>query len=128
MNQYRRQRCIEIAQKLQNLRTGRALHFSFILDKNRLLVTAANSYKKSHPAKQFGEYVSTRPNTNYNPGLHSEIAAIKSFLSKYGDLNFSGLTLFNIRLGIYGDILCAKPCQNCQKVLDSLNFKSILHS
>jgi hypothetical protein len=128
MNQYRKERCIEIAKKLSDLRTGRSLHFSFILDKNKLLITAANSYKKSHPQKQFGIYVPARPTTNYQAGLHSEISAIKTFLSRFRNTDFSGLTLFNVRIGKDGLVQMAAPCKNCQKVLDSFNFKAILHT
>jgi hypothetical protein len=127
MNSYRMQRCIEIARSLSDCRTGRSLHFSFILDKNRLLVTGVNSYEKLHRTHVFGDY---RPikhrSTNYIAGQHSECHALRIFINKFGHVDCSGLTLYNVRIGYKGEVMMAKPCGNCQRVVDSCNFKRIL--
>ena len=60
MNSYRRQRLIEISKSLQNLRTGRNLHFSYILNKNQLFITGVNSYDKLHPYHKFGHYTALK--------------------------------------------------------------------
>ena len=127
MNAYRKERLIHIAQNLQDLRTGRSLHFSFILDKNKLLCYAANDYRNSHLAHKFGEYSPFKSHTvNYKVGRHSECEVLRQYLSKFGNLDVSGLTLFNVRIDKHGNTMQSKPCQNCQKVLDGLNFKEII--
>lgn len=127
MNDKRKQRCIKIARNLGDKKPGKSLHFSFILDKNKILIIAANDLTRRHPEHLFGKYLPTKGNeTQYIPGVHSEIGALKNFLNKFGNLNTSGLTLFNIRLNSKGELLLAKPCQNCQKVLETLNFKNII--
>jgi len=127
MNNKRKERLISIAQSLCDLRTGRNLHFSFILDKNRLLVSASNTYEKIHPYHKFGEYLPTKEsNCNYVPGIHSEIAAIRQFINRFGHSDFTGLTLFNVRISKTGQPMLSKPCANCQRVLNSFSFKNIL--
>lgn len=128
MNNTRKERLLDIARSLQNCRTGRSLHFSFILKKNKLLITSINSYEKIHPYHKFGKYSPLRGSNpeKYIAGQHSEIGAIKTFINKFGNSDFSGLTLFNVRLSKSGEEMLSKPCGNCQRVLDSFNFKSIL--
>lgn len=127
MTEKRKNRLISIAHSLSDLRTGKNLHFSFILDKNKLLVSASNSYDKNHPKHLFGEYKAYKTNNGkYVPGVHSEIAAIKQFMSRFGHSDFSGLTLFNVRISKAGNILLAKPCNNCDTVIRSFNFKKVL--
>ena len=127
MNKYRQERLITIARSLSHLRTGKSLHFSFILNKNQLLVTSVNSYKKSHLEKSFGRYFPTKATegSNYFPALHSEIAAIREYINRFGNSDFTGLTLFNVRVGVDGSTMLAKPCDNCQRVLNSFSFKEI---
>lgn len=126
MNAYRRERLIEIARSLMHCREGRSLHFSFILKNNQLLVTSTNSYKKQHLSHRFGEYLPTKSGGNYVAGMHSETNAIREYIGRFGNSDFSGLTLFNVRLGKNGEPMLAKPCGNCQRLLDSFNFKSII--
>lgn len=128
MNEKRQQRLITVARSLQHCRTGRSLHFSFILKNNQLLITSVNSYRKSHLEKAFGRYLPTRDlaSSKYIPALHSEIAAIRAYINRFGNSDFSGLTLFNVRLGHQLETMLAKPCANCQKVLDSFSFKEIV--
>jgi hypothetical protein len=127
MNSYRRQRLIEISKSLQNLRTGRNLHFSYILNKNQLFITGVNSYDKLHPYHKFGHYTALKENSKkYVAGFHSEIVAIRDYINRFGNSDFSGLILFNVRLSKSGEPMMAKPCGNCQKILDSFNFKSIM--
>lgn len=127
MNTYRKERLINIARSLQPARTGRNLHVSFILKNNQLLITSTNSYTKQHPHYMFGPYVAIKisDSTKYVAGLHSEIGAIKGFINRFGHSDFTGLTLFNVRVSSKGETMLAKPCLNCQRVLNSFNFKNI---
>lgn len=129
MNKYRRERLIEIARSLQNLRTGKNLHFSFILKNNQLLCYATNDYTRLHPYHRYGKYLPTR-NANskdYTSGRHSEINALSLFINKFGTSDVSGLTLFNVRLGREGETMIAAPCLNCTRtIISPLNWKNVL--
>jgi len=128
MNEYRKQRCIEIAQSMQYLRTGKSLHFSFILDKNKLLCYAANDYKNQHLVHKFGPYLPYRnaDSQSYIAGRHSESQVLRVYLAKFGDLDVSGLTLFNVRLSAKGEPVMAMPCVNCDRLIKPLPFKEIV--
>lgn len=129
MNNYRKERLIDIARSLSHKRTGKSLHFSFILKSNQLLITASNDYTRQHLAHRFGEYKPFKNIThNYIAGRHSESQALALYLNKFGNLDVSGLTLFNVRIGYNGEPMNAKPCQNCERVLSSLPFKLIEHT
>lgn len=125
MNQKRKIRCIEIAKSLSVERTGRCLHFSFILRKNSILIISTNNYRSCHPETKFPKYKSKFVQGIYTPSLHSEIASIKSFINKFGHSDFSKMTIFNVRIGKKGQILNSRPCHNCEKILNSFNFKNI---
>lgn len=128
MNNYRKQRCIAIAQSLQHLRTGRSLHFSFILKNNQLLCYATNDYRRQNLPHRFGNYEPTRENSkNYIAGLHSEARALTLYINKFGHSDVSGLTLFNVRVNVDGNILNSKPCKNCQRnIIEPLNWKKVI--
>jgi hypothetical protein len=127
MNQYRKQRLIDIARSLQDLRTGNSLHFSFILRRNKLLITSVNSYEKLHPYHKFGKYLPVKASNpgSYIAGQHSETAALKAFINRFGHSDFTGLTLFNVRLSRNCEPMLSKPCRNCETLLNTFNFKSI---
>lgn len=127
MNNYRKNRCIEIARSMQDLRTGRNLHFSFLLKNNSLICLATNDYRHRNLEHHFGKYVPTKVGgQNYVAGRHSECQLLKTYLNRFGNLDMSGFTLFNVRLSLKGETMLAKPCQNCERVLNSLSFKHIL--
>lgn len=128
MNEYRKNRCLEIARSLQHLRSGKSLHFAFILRRNQLLTYAANDYNKQHLAHKFGEYkpIKVSNSNNYIAGRHAEISALSIYLNKFGDLDMRGLTLFVCRIGYDGQPMNSKPCGNCEKVLSATNFKEII--
>lgn len=129
MNNYRKERLIDIARSLVHKKTGKSMHISFILKSNQLLVTATNDYTRQHLAHKFGAYVAHKESHDssiYVASRHSETNALALFLNKFGNLDMSGLTLFNTRIGANGEAMNAAPCPNCSKVLASLNFKDIL--
>ena len=99
MNNYRRNRCIEIARSMQDLRTGRNLHFSFLLKNNSLICLATNDYRHRNLEHHFGKYVPTKVGgQNYVAVRHSECQLLKTYLNRFGNLDMSGFTLFNVRL------------------------------
>lgn len=128
MNLKRIERCVKIAQNLQSLRTGRNLHFSFILKNNRILCYAVNDYRNEHLAYKFGKYYPLRPDVkHYVTSRHSESEVLKLYLNKFGNLDVSGLTLFNLRLSCEGKTMLSKPCLNCQRIyINPNNFKHVI--
>lgn len=129
MNPRVQQRCIQVAREMMPLcRTGRAFHMTFILNKRKLLTWATNNYKDAHLAHRFGAYVPLRSfNGGYIAGRHSEGECIKKFINKFGHSDFSGLSLFNVRIGFNGEPMLAKPCTNCQRIfIDPQNFKEVI--
>lgn len=129
MNEYRKNRLIQIAQSLIAKRSGRSFHISFILKNNQLLVTATNDYTRLHPYHKYGIYKPYKDgNENYVAGRHSEINAISTYLNKFGNLDMSGLTLMNVRIGYNGEVMSSMPCKNCSRILNSFSFKSIIHT
>ena len=101
-------------------------HCTFILEKNRIIKVGMNNYNKIHPYHKFGHYYPTkRINSKpYQAGLHSEVSAI----IRLGEEDCSNYTFVNIRLGLKGELRMAKPCCNCQRVLDGVGFKRLYYS
>lgn len=129
MNESRKKRLIQIAQNLHYKKSGRNFHVSFILKNNQLLALGVNNYKKSHPKHKMGAYYSRKGDGQlYEACMHSEVAAMKIFASKFGHLDLSGLTLFNVRLGINGEPMLSAPCKNCEKLIDAAGCNNILHT
>lgn len=109
------QRLVEISYAFREKSiTGRCLHFSFILNKSKILSIASNDYRKSHPKTL--EY-------NYHPNskIHSEM---KSCL-KLGLSECSGLTMVNLRLNKQNLIDNSYPCCGCYHLVSSLGFKKM---
>ncbi len=128
MNVNRQERLIEIAKTMMpERRTGKNFHVSFILDKNKLLITGVNDYRQLHLSYRFGEFLPQKTSTvKYIAGRHSEIVALNIFIKRFGNNDCSGLTLFNVRIGNDGEPKMAKPCGNCYPIVNSCGFKRII--
>ncbi len=130
MNSSTKERCIAIARQLMPLyKSGRSFHVSFLLNKRKILFWATNDYTKNHQYHIFGKYLPTKSNTdegNYIPVIHSEIAVIKRYIQQRRNSDFSGLTLFNVRIGCDGQPMIAKPCKNCERIVYTTNLKEIV--
>ena len=88
------------------LQTGRAFHCTVALRGSKVIAIGYNDYTQLHPYQIFGKYNEYKPIAyTHTIGLHSEIACIKQILFRN-----------------------AKPCVNCQRVLNMFNFKRILYS
>lgn len=129
MNEKRKARLINIARSLHHKKSGPNFHVSFILNKNQLLCLGVNNYNKSHPKHKMGQYYSRKGNGDlYEACIHSEVAAMKLFVSKFGHLDLSGLTLFNVRLGVNGEPMMSAPCKNCAKLLGAAGCNDLIHT
>ena len=122
----RLEKCIEISLGLRpSKQTGRSFHTTFIFDKNRILSIGTNDYNKQHPYHKMGEYRGFKSNPeHYRPCLHSEISA----LLRLGEEDCSRYVFVNVRIDNNNKISMAKPCQNCQKILDGVGYKKIIYS
>lgn len=127
MNEFRKERCINIARALMPLKkTGKYFHVTFLLEKSKILVWATNDYNKPHLSNRFGQYKATKTDGVYNACLHSEVAALRTYINKYRSSDMRKITLFNVRLDDKGNTWLAAPCANCQKnIIDPLNFKEV---
>lgn len=122
----RLEKCIEISLGLRpSKQTGRSFHTTFIFDKKRILSIGTNDYNKHHPYHKMGEYRGFKSNPeHYRPCLHSEISA----LLRLGEEDCSRYVFVNVRIDNNNKISMAKPCQNCQKILDGVGYKKIIYS
>ena len=122
----RLEKCIEISLGLRpSKQTGRSFHTTFIFDKKRILSIGTNDYNKHHPYHKMGEYRGFKSNPeHYRPCFHSEISA----LLRLGDEDCSRYVFVNVRIDNNNKISMAKPCQNCQKILDGVGYKKIIYS
>jgi deoxycytidylate deaminase len=108
------------------LQTGRAFHCTVALRGSKVIAIGYNDYTQLHPYQIFGKYNEYKPIAyTHTIGLHSEIACIKQILFRN---DYHKLTLVNIRIDNNGLLANAKPCVNCQRVLNMFHFKRILYS
>ena len=127
MNAYRRERLIEISRSLQHCREGRSLHCAFILNKNKLLCYAVNSYKNENLHYRFGKYLGKYNDGEYISGRHAEAEALRYYISKFGNNDMRGLTIFITRISKNGDVMYSKPCHNCMRnIIEPNDFKEVL--
>lgn len=118
-------RTIELAQALMPIKsTGRVFHLATIYDGPRLLSIGYNNYKHEHLRHKYGEYKALRGGeSNYTPGRHAEIVAANRL-----KLLKKNLTMCVVRVDRNGKVSLSKPCNNCAKILRSMNFKEIIWS
>jgi|SRR5581483_2693052 len=119
MNNNLKNKLIEFAQNLIHINDNiTQRHFSFIVQRNKVLSFGWNKKKKTHPlAFKYGfEY----------PNIHSEIDAIINF--PYTPWLLRKCILVNIRLNIFQQLRMSKPCRFCMKALCAFEFKEIWYS
>lgn len=92
-----------------NFRIGAALY-----DGKRLIVAKCNSYKTTPRALRWYKY----------PHLHAEFAVILHA----GLDNCQGLTLTVARIKRDGSLGNAKPCQECQDLINHVGIKEIIYT
>lgn len=119
---------LEIALQLHSSRVVKQEYnvYAFLYDKNKLLSIGINDMTGEHAkviklAKRFkvGHFQKF-------PNLHAEIDAISKILGKRHLTGREKLVI--IRLRRDGSTGLAKPCQDCQQILEALNFKDVWYS
>lgn len=102
----------------------RCRHFSFIMDKNRILSIGLNS-PKTHPLNLKYNYVNKNKEKISNiVGTHSELSAV----IKLGEEDCSGLILVNTRINRNNKLDFSAPCNGCSDMIKQLNFKEVWYS
>ena len=101
-----------------DLPNSNKMHFSFIVDKNKIVSFGWNNGWKTHPmAAHYGH--------RFN-AIHSELAAIKNF--PYPLRELKNYNLVNIRVKKDLSLGHAMPCSFCQKMLESFEISGVYYS
>ena len=117
---------IEVSYALINKHNAdlRCRHFSFILDRSRIISIGLNS-PKTHPLNLKYNYVNKNNQKISNiVGTHSELSAV----IKLGEEDCSGLTLVNTRINRNNELDFSAPCSGCCDMIQQLNFKNVYFS
>lgn len=117
---------IEISYALINKHSAdlRCRHFSFILDRNRIISIGLNSLK-THPLNLKYKYVNKNNQSISNiVGTHSELSAV----IKLGQEDCSDFTLINTRINRNNRLDFSAPCSGCCDMIQQLNFKNVYFS
>ena len=117
---------IEVTYALINKHNAdlRCRHFSFIMDRSKIISIGLNSLK-THPKNLKYNYVN-KLNQNISDivGTHSELSAV----IKLGKEDCSGLTLVNTRINRNNELDFSAPCSGCCDMIKQLNFKNVYFS
>lgn len=117
---------IEVSYALINKHNAdlRCRHFSFILDRNRIISIGMNS-TKTHPLNLKYNYVN-KDNKSISDivGTHAELNAV----IKLGEEDCSKLTLINTRINRNNMLDYSCPCSGCSDMIKQLNFKNVYFS
>ena len=117
---------IEITYALINKHNAdlRCRHFSFILDRNRIISIGMNS-TKTHPMNLKYNYINkNKEKISDIVGTHSELNAV----IKLGIEDCSKLTLVNTRINRNNLLDHSAPCNGCSDMIKQLNFKNVYHT
>jgi len=117
---------VEVSYALINKHNAdlRCRHFSFIMDRNKIISIGLNSLK-THPKNLKYNYVN-KLNENISDivGTHSELSAV----IKLGEEDCSGLTLVNTRINRNDELDFSAPCSGCCDMIKQLNFENVYFS
>lgn len=112
-------RLVEVARAMMDKPKSTFLHFSFIIDKSKILSIGWNTVGGSTP--KIGNLKTFYP----LGGQHSE----HNSLRRLSDLNLARTsTLVNIRLNNRGEIRMSKPCDICMGLIKTVGFKKLFYS
>ena len=101
-----------------HLPDGRTKHFTYILERNKIISFGWNQAFKTHPmAKKYGMRFLC---------IHSELHAITNF--PYRINTIGNYDLVNVRIRKTGEVCISKPCIFCQKLISDLGITTIFYS
>lgn len=118
MNAALQNKLIEKAYALKELPDCAQKHFTFIVNRNKIISLGWNQAYRTHPiAKKFNCRFST---------IHSELAAIKNF---HGTLDeICRFKLINIRIRRDNNVGISKPCDSCMMMLAAFDFNEVWYT
>lgn len=106
--------CQKVSRGMVHLVQTRCKHFSFLIDKNKIVSAGWNFSYKSHPlAAKYGHRFNS---------IHSELHCLTSHKKSKNNL-----IMVNIRLDDTG-FKNSKPCIHCQKMLRDFNVTTIFYT
>jgi hypothetical protein len=117
---------IEVSYALINKHSAdlRCRHFSFILQRNRIISIGLNSLK-THPLNLKYNYINkNKEKISDIVGTHSELNAV----IKLGEEDCSKLTLINTRINRNNLLDYSAPCHGCSDMIKQLNFQNVFYS
>lgn len=127
MNKLNFKRIEEIAESLINWNEPiRCRHFSFILNKKRIISIGTNQ-QKTHPIHLKNRKVSTRTGEDFSDQKHtcSEFNAINK-LKRLTNIDTKKCIIINLRYDRNKKLALAKPCMSCTSLLAFHEFKRVL--
>jgi deoxycytidylate deaminase len=102
----------------------RCRHFSFILDRNKIVSIGMNN-SKTHPMNLKYNYINKiNEKISEIVGTHSELNAV----IRFGEEDCSNLTLVNTRINRNNLLDHSAPCCGCSDMIRQLNFKNVYHT
>lgn len=119
MNKQLQNRLFNQSRKLYNKSGDTYQHFSFILDRNKVVSWGRNYKKKTHPWSAFYGFTYFK--------IHSELDAIKNLPYPLRQLTDS-FTIVNLRLNKKLEFMMAAPCPTCIKLLSFFGFKNVIYT
>ena len=117
---------IEVTYALINKHNAdlRCRHFSFIVDRNRIVSIGMNN-SKTHPKNLKYNYLNKNKEKISNiVGTHSELNAV----IKLGEEDCSRLTLINTRINRNNLLDNSAPCHGCMDMIRQLNFNNVYYT
>lgn len=108
--------CVRIAREKNERRDGNFRHFSFVIQKNKIVEFGMN-VGRAKPPLYFGY--------PEKAGIHAETFAYKK---AKGLLRGEDFEMLNIRLNRSGELKLSKPCPCCYALLQTVGCKAVWFS
>lgn len=109
---------IRLARASIDLPRSSKKHFSFLINRNKIIAYGFNDGFRSHP-------IAARYGHRFN-GIHAELAVILNF--PYSIRELSQYTLVNLRLKVDLSLGLARPCKFCVEMLSDFGIGQVYYS
>jgi deoxycytidylate deaminase len=100
-------------------------HYAFAIKKNKIIAIGKNQPEYPHPKVLNLARTFNIDKWHHYPYLHAE----SDLITKLPDnIRPKQIEILSLRINAKGNFRMAKPCKNCQKMLDSLGVQKIIWS
>jgi deoxycytidylate deaminase len=126
MKEHTIKQCVKIMlENWNNNKTRPTYHYAFGIRKNKIIAVGKN--KPEYPSQKVLNLAYTYDIEKWKnyPFFHAESDLVTK-LPK--DIKPKDLEILSIRINRHAQFRLAKPCKNCQKMLDSMGIQKILWS